>query len=193
MKRLSLVLLAAVWALIGLGTSATSRAATIDVRHSTLEKLLTDSAQPGGRKFLSGKEGDPCGWSYVRSPKVETTGHRIRLSAYLRGAFALGGGCLKIPEELPVELIAEPVYGNGILSLANPEIHVQGELAGRISSVLLGSMLKLVRLPLQEKILDLMIPSQDGIVFKLVSFDVSRLEVLMDRIRLTVSFGVEVQ
>jgi hypothetical protein len=169
-------------------------ASTIDIRPRALEKLLTDPSQPtGGRKFLNGKEGDACGWSYVRSPKVEIVGQRIKLSALLRGAFAVSGGCLKMPDELAVEVLAQPIYDDGILSLDKPEIHIQGEAAGGVSSLLLGSLLKLVRVPVRQKILGLMTPSPDGVTFKLGHFDVSKLEVLPDSVRLTVSFGLEVQ
>ncbi|SRR6266545_451592 len=196
--KMSLMKVSSIWLLplvgwaLGLGSPETGNAATIEVKHTALEKLLTDASQPGGRKFLSGREGDACGWSYVRSPRVETAGRRLKLSARLRGAFAFGGGCLKMQEELPVEVLGEPVYGNGILSLANPEIRVQGNLAGEVTSALLSNLLRLMRVPLQEKIVGLMAPSPDGVSFKLVEFDVNQLEVLSDRVRLTVSFGLEV-
>lgn len=186
-------LILAVGGSLWLVSAATVRAATIDVKHAALEKLLTDASQPDGRKFLTGKEGDACGWSYVRAPKIATAGQRLKLSVLLRGALALGGGCLKMPSEIPVEVLAQPVYHNGILSLENPEIYMQGEAAGGIYGSLLGSLLKLVQVPLQEKLAGLLAPSPDGVVFRLVNFDVSKIEILLDRVRLTVSFGLEVQ
>lgn len=176
-----------------LASATTVRAATIDVKYVALEKLLKDASQPDGRKFLTGKEGDTCGWSYVREPKIVTAGQRLKLSVRLRGALAVSGGCLKMPSEIPVEVLAQPVYRNGILSLENPEIYMQGEAAGGIYGSLLGNLLKLVQVPLQEKLAGLLTPSRDGVEFKLVNFDVSKIETLMDQVRLTVSFGLEVR
>lgn len=194
MKLSSLSLI--ITALGGLGwllPAATGLAATIDIQHTTLEKLLTDASQPGGRKFFTGKEGDACGWSYVRTPKVTTEGQRIKLSARLRGAFALSGGCFKMRDEIPVDVLAQPIYRNGILSLEHPEIRMQGEPAPGIYGGLLGGLLKLVQVPLKEKLVGLMTPSREGVTFKLVTFDVSNVEILTDRVRLTVNFDLEVQ
>jgi hypothetical protein len=177
----------------GLGLAAGGRAATIDIRYSTLVKLLTDPSSPDGRKYLNGKRGDACAWTYVDAPRVEAAGTRVRLSAQMRGAVAFAGGCLQMEGELPVEVLAQPVYRDGVLELAQPEIHVQGETAGGVSGALLGGLLRLVRVPVREKVAGLLATTPDGVLFKLNRFDVDQLEVRAEGIRLTVSFGLEVQ
>jgi hypothetical protein len=171
-------------------------AATIDVKHTTLEKLLTDPARQDGRKYIAGEPDGPCGGVYVRNPRVRTAGALLTLEASLAGGFDLGSGiCLPLPEDFQVILSAAPAYSQGLLYLRDPDLQIQGTSLGVFARPLLQGLLDAARLDVRAKLMELVNghPSPEGVSFELTGFQVGKLSLLADRLRLEVGFSMEVQ
>lgn len=167
------------------------QAAQIDVKHSTLEKLLSDPQRSDGKKYLSGQEG-ASSWLYVREARVVGEGGRLRLTAWLR--FAFGG--LEMPTEMRIALRARPQVTDGILSLAQSEVQIEGQPAGSLTSLVVDPLLRLAQIDLRKKLAELI--QQDtgaeGVAFRLLDFAVrGPMQVQSDRTRLEVDFTLEVR
>jgi hypothetical protein len=175
--------------------SSSARAATIEVPHSTLARLLTDETFPDHRRYIAGKPGDACNWGYVRDPRITTVPAGLEFRGRVRGAFKLLGFCTTLGRELPVRAVATPVFSRGVLSFRATDLHIEGQSGGRVLRFLLERILDRLRLDLRGKLAALASGARgpNGIGFKLTDLDVKSVKLLADRVRLDVDFALEVQ
>lgn len=170
-------------------------AATIEIPHATLLKLLTDETAPDGRRFLAGKPGDSCNWGYVVAPSIATVREGLEIRGRVRGAIRVLGICTALGRELPIRAVATPVFAHGVLSFRTTEVALEGESGGRLTRFLLERMLARVRLDLRKQLGEMASGAHGpgGIGFALLDFDVRRVELLPDRTRLDVDFDLEIR
>jgi len=170
-------------------------AATIEVPHSVLARLLTDETFPDHRRYIAGKPGDACNWGYVIDPTIATVPAGLEFRGRVRGAFKLLGFCTTLGRDLPVRAVAKPVFSHGVLSFRATDLQIEGQSGGRVLRFLLERILDRLRLDLRGKLEALASGARgpNGIGFKLTDFEVRSVELLADRTRLDVDFSLEVQ
>ncbi len=172
-----------------------TRAATIEVPHTTLARLLTDESFPDRRRYIAGKPGDPCNWGYVIDPQIATVPAGLEFRGRVRGAFKLLGFCTTLKNDLPIRAVATPVFAHGVLSFRSTDLEIEGQSGGRVTRFLLERILDRLRLDLRGKLEMLASGARgpNGIAFELKDFEVRSVELLTDRTRLDVDFGLEVR
>ncbi len=175
--------------------SPSARAATIEVPHSTLARLLTDETFPDHRRYIAGKPGDACNWGYVLDPSIATVPTGLEFRGRVRGAFKLFGFCTTLGRELPIRAVATPTFSHGVLSFRATDLSIEGQSGGRVLRFLLERVFDRMRLDLRGKLAALASGARgpNGIGFKLADFEVRGVELLSDRTRLDVDFALEVQ
>ncbi len=172
-----------------------ARAATIEVPHSTLARLLTDENYPDHRRYIAGKPGDACNWGYVIDPAIATVPEGLEFRGRVRGAFRLLGFCTTLERDLPIRAVATPVFSHGVLSFRATDLKIEGQSGGRVLRFLLERILDRLRLDLRGKLEALASGARgpSGIGFKLTDFEVRGVELLADGTRLDVDFALEVR
>ncbi len=195
-RRRNLASLArALFAVALLGTPLPSRAATIEVPHTTLARLLTDESFPDRRRYIAGRPGDACNWGYVIDPAVATVPEGLEFRGRVRGAFKVLGFCTTLGRDLPIRAVATPAFSRGVLSFRATDLQIEGESGGRVLRFLLERILDRMRLDLRGKLAEMASGARgpNGIGFALTGFDVRSVELLSDRTRLDVDFALEVR
>ncbi len=172
-----------------------ARAATIEVPHTTLARLLTDENFPDHRRYIAGKPGDACNWGYVIDPVIATVPAGLEFRGRVRGAVKILGFCTTLGRALPVRAVATPTFSRGVLSFRATDLQIEGQSGGRVLRFLLERILDRMRLDLRGKLAALASGARgpNGIGFKLTDFEVRSVELLSDRTRLDVDFALEVQ
>lgn len=170
-------------------------AATIEVPHTTLARLLTDENFPDRRRYIAGKPGDACNWGYVIDPAIATVPAGLEFRGRVRGAFKVLGFCTTLGRELPIRAVATPTFSRGVLTFRATDLQIEGQSGGRVLRFLLERVFDRLRLDLRGKLAALASGARgpNGIGFALTDFDVRSVELLSDRTRLDVDFALEVQ
>lgn len=172
-----------------------AQAATIEVPHTTLARLLTDENFPDRRRYIAGKPGDACNWGYVIDPAIATVPAGLEFRGRVRGAFKVLGFCTTLGRDLPIRAVATPTFSRGVLTFRATDLQIEGQSGGRVLRFLLERVFDRLRLDLRGKLAALASGARgpNGIGFALTDFDVRSVELLSDRTRLDVDFALEVQ
>lgn len=104
-------------------------AATLEVEHAALQRLLAVHAMTdGGRLYLDGDATTPCRYAFVQEPKVDAEAGRLRIELVFSGRQAAGvaGRCVGPGGTFDVRLSGVPREDAGVLFLDEIQLEALG-------------------------------------------------------------------
>jgi len=109
--------------------AAPAGAATLEVEHAALARLLaTHAMTDGGRLYLDGDPDSACRYAFVQEPRVDAEAGRLRITFLFscRQAVGLKGRCVGPGGTFDLRLSGVPRYAGGFVSLDEPRLEALG-------------------------------------------------------------------
>ena len=144
------------WAVLLLLAASPACATELELRYAAMERIIADQLfSQDGRLYVRGGKTTKCVYAYLESPRVGSTGGRLRVSARFSGRTALDmfGRCVGLGDSFDFTLIASPVVRNGALALTKVNISTPRDsyYIRRVRQALVGSFSKTFKIEVRDQ------------------------------------------
>ncbi len=170
-----------------------SRAAEIELRFATLERIIAGQMfTQEGRHYVRGNKTTRCQFAYLESPRIDADNGRLRVKARFSGRSAVDvfGGCVGLGDSFDLTMTASPAAKNGAIVFNNVNIETPKDsfYIRRVRTAMARSVSRDFKIEVRDHARTLL--AQAG---ELASFDLSEVRVTPESLVLVVDFKLVVK